>query len=131
MGHRIGVGYDGSGWFAVAELDVGSRTGVVGEYAEALPLGVLARTVLDDEFPVSSVQLVTHTVPAPSAGLSEQAACQQSYRELVGTVQSAAAAYQVRWWHRYSWNTAKPWPVAQGRAEAVRERGAPGHGPPR
>ncbi|MGA8116081.1 MAG: type VII secretion protein EccE [Actinocatenispora sp.] len=95
--HRIGIGYDGSGWFAVAELDFGSRNGVVGEHAGALPFGNLARTVLDDEFPVSTIQVVTHTVPAPSAGLSGQAACQASYRELVSTVHSAAAAFQTLW----------------------------------
>lgn len=94
---RIGVGNDGNGWFAVSEIDGGPRSGVVGDAIEPLPLGTLARLLLDDEFPVSAIQLVTQTVPAPASALSPQAPCQQSYRELVGATPGGAVAHQVQW----------------------------------
>lgn len=95
-GGRMGVGYDGSGWFAVAEIEVGT-SGVFGDSGEPLPLGVLAKALLEEEFPVSALQLVTHTVPAPTVALTGQAPCQQSYRELVGQTGDGGVAHQVQW----------------------------------
>jgi type VII secretion protein EccE len=93
---RIGVGHDGTGWFAVAEIESQSRTGVMGDRVEPLPLGVLAKVLLDEEFPVSAVQVVTQTVPAPAPGLAPQAPCQLSYRELAGAI-TGPVAHQVQW----------------------------------
>lgn len=97
-GGRIGVGYDGLGWFAVAEVEVGSRAGVVADPGRPLPLGNLARTLLDEEFGVSVIQLVTHTVPSMATAPGAVAPCQQSYRELVGNSGGTApVAHQVQW----------------------------------
>lgn len=96
-GTRVGVGYDGTGWYAVAEIEAGAQAGVIGDPVEPLELGVLARVLLDEEFPVSAVQLVSQTVPAPASALPAQAPCQQSYRELVGSLPAGAAAHQLHW----------------------------------
>jgi type VII secretion protein EccE len=53
--------------------------------------------LLDDEFPVSAVQLVSQTVPAPASALPPQAPCHQSYRELTGSVPGGAVAHQLHW----------------------------------
>lgn len=95
-GVPMGVGYDGTGWFAAAEIEIGSD-GVFSDVGEALPLGVLARTLLEEEFPVSAVQLVTHTVPAPTIALDGRSPCQQSYRELIAAAGNTAVAHQVQW----------------------------------
>ncbi len=95
-GVPMGIGHDGSGWFAAAEIEVGSG-GAFGDVVEPLSLGVLARTLLEEEFPVSAVQLVTHTVPAPTVALDGRSPCQQSYRELVGAGGDSAVAHQVQW----------------------------------
>lgn len=97
-GDRIGIGYDGLGWFAVAEVEVEARTGVLAGPGRPLPLGTLARTLLDEEFGVSVIQLVTHTVPSMATAPGTVAPCQQSYRELVGrTGTTAPVAHQVQW----------------------------------
>jgi type VII secretion protein EccE len=94
-GGRIGVGHDGLGWFATAE--VRGHTGVIEGGAEPLALGALARTLLEDEFPVSAIQVVTHTVPAPASMLAAEAPCQTSYRELLGAVGGGSVVHQAQW----------------------------------
>jgi type VII secretion protein EccE len=96
-GSRVGVGYDGTGWFAVAEVEAGGRDGVIGEDPEALALGTLGRVLLDQEFPASSVQIVTHTVPSPTTVLGVQAPCQLSYRELVNSLPGGPVTHQTQW----------------------------------
>jgi type VII secretion protein EccE len=81
-GTAIGVAQDDLGWFAAAV--VAPWTGLSGDRQAILPLGRLARLVADGSLPVSTLQVVTHQVSAPSAGLDGRTACASSYRELLG-----------------------------------------------
>lgn len=60
-GRSIGVGRDGSGWFAGVALV--PPAGVRGDVRPPLRLGPLIAAVGDSDAPVSSAQLVVHTVP--------------------------------------------------------------------
>lgn len=80
-GTAIGVGQDDLGWFAA--IVVAPWTGLSGERAAALPVDRLAKLVTEASVPVSAVQVVTHVVPAPSAGVHGQSACALSYHELL------------------------------------------------
>jgi type VII secretion protein EccE len=92
-GTAIGVGQDELGWFAAAA--VAPWTGLSGDRQATLPLARLARLVADGALPVSTLQVVTHNVPAPSAGLDPRTACASSYRELLG--QASALTDQQIW----------------------------------
>ena len=80
-GVPVGVGHDSAGWFAVAA--VSSASSMRGDVRSQLPLDALARVVTDAEHPGGVIQVVTHTVPAPSLDLDGQRACIQSYQELL------------------------------------------------
>jgi type VII secretion protein EccE len=92
-GTAIGVGQDELGWFAA--VAVAPWTGLSGDRQATLPLARLARLVADGALPVSTLQVVTHNVPAPSAGLDPRTACASSYRELLG--QASALTDQQIW----------------------------------
>ena len=81
---RIGIGQDAGGWFAALAVhpDRGSP---------AVPLDRLARLLADSPVPMSSISVVSHTVPAPSVLLDRQVHAVQSYRELLGDDTVAAA----------------------------------------
>lgn len=81
-GTAIGVGQDELGWFAAAV--VAPWTGLSGDRLATLPLSRLARLVVDGALPVSTVQVVTHQVPAPSSSVDGRTTCASSYRELLG-----------------------------------------------
>jgi type VII secretion protein EccE len=70
-GPTVGVGSDDDGWFVAAEATTGS-----------VPLDKLAALLVDGSVPVSSVQVVTWTVPAPHHLMPAQAAYVASYRQL-------------------------------------------------
>lgn len=79
---EYGVGFDGNGWFvgiAIQDEDPVRPTGL-----SARTLGSVARVLLDPAATVSGIQIVSHLVPTPSVELDPDAACIESYRELLG-----------------------------------------------
>jgi type VII secretion protein EccE len=81
-GSAIGVGQDDLGWFAA--MAIAPWTGLSGSRGTTVRLDRIARLLADDSVPVSTLQLATHRVPAPSAWVDERTACAVSYRELLG-----------------------------------------------
>jgi type VII secretion protein EccE len=92
-GTAIGVGQDELGWFAAAV--VAPWTGLSGARAATLPMDRLTRLLAEGSLPVSTLQVVTHQVPAPSAGMDGRTPCASSYRELVG--QAPVVTDQQTW----------------------------------
>lgn len=80
-GARIGLASDSAGWYAVAT--VSGATGMRGDAPPPVPLARLARLLGESGQPGAVLQVVTHTVPAPHAGLDPQQRCATSYRELL------------------------------------------------
>lgn len=91
---RIGVGQDGSGWFAVAT--VLPAAGIRAHAAAPLPVDKLVETLTEAGQPGIVLQLVTHTVPAPGM-LVAGPAYADSYRELVGVAGEAPPQEQALW----------------------------------
>jgi len=76
-GHEsVGIGADDHGWFAAAEV-VPPPTA-----ATPVPLDRLTALLVDGSVPVSAVQVVTWSVPAPHYLVPAQAASVESYRQL-------------------------------------------------
>lgn len=103
-GGNLGVAFDGSGWYSAMSVDTAESQAAVFE--------VLAGVLAHSGAPVSSLQMLTQTVPAPSTGLDHDVPCAQSYRELLDGFQTVA--------HRESWCVARldvidAAPVAAGR----------------
>lgn len=88
----IGVGYDDHGWFA--SLSLGGSDGIT----EAVPLVRLARMFTESGVPVSSIQIVGHTVPIGLSG-SDGSAASLSYQELLGGLPAVV--------HHTSWLTVR------------------------
>ncbi|MEV4757072.1 type VII secretion protein EccE [Micromonospora sp. NPDC049559] len=86
----IGVGQDELGWFAA--VAIAPWAGLSGERAATPRLDRLARLLVEESVPVSVLQLATHRVAAPSAGLDARSEAAASYRELVGDAGGDAAA---------------------------------------
>jgi type VII secretion protein EccE len=80
-GEPVGVARDDAGWYAVAELTPASP--MRDDPAPALPLDLLVKALRDAEQPGAVLQVVTHTVPAPSVEIDRRQACSQSYRDLL------------------------------------------------
>ncbi len=80
-GAQIGVARDDAGWFAVAA--VSPRAAMRDDPAPGLPLDVLVRALEDAGQPGAVLQVVTHTVPAPSLDVDPARPAGQSYRELL------------------------------------------------
>lgn len=80
-GTRVGVARDEAGWFAVVAL---TPTAPVHQEAAPIPLDALVRVLADADQPGVVLQLVTHTVPAPSLGLHPASLAGSSYRALTG-----------------------------------------------
>lgn len=80
-GTRVGVGQDEDGWFAV--VAVGPRAAPWGDGGEGIRLDRLTGLLTDATVPVSSISVVSQTVPAPGAVLDPQSRAAQSYRQLV------------------------------------------------
>jgi type VII secretion protein EccE len=72
----VGIGADDHGWFAAVEVVP------PGTAAVAVPLDRLAALLVDGSVPVSAVQVVTWSVPAPHYLMPGQSACVESYRQL-------------------------------------------------
>jgi type VII secretion protein EccE len=93
-GERIGVGRDGSGWFAVAAL--APPEGVSGDARPAPPLDALARLLVEFQQPGAVAQVVTHTVPALAGAVAGQPYA-DSYLELVRAAGHAPPGEQLTW----------------------------------
>ena len=88
-GSAVGVARDSAGWFAVAAAT--TTAAMRDDPTAGLPLDRLARLLADAETPGAVLQVVTHTVPAPSLNIDRGCAAEQSYRELLHTVGAAPA----------------------------------------
>jgi type VII secretion protein EccE len=84
-GAVVGVADDGDGWFAA--IEAAPLRGLDGWRQGDLPLGHLTGLVTTARLPVSAVQVVTTSVPAPAPGGGP---CFDSYRQLLGPLAVAA-----------------------------------------
>jgi type VII secretion protein EccE len=89
------VARDGAGWFAVAEL--GPVTPMRDEAVPAPALDVLVEALADTGQPGAVLQLVTHTVPAPSAELDPARPAARSYHELLHRYGTPVPADRCAW----------------------------------
>ncbi|WP_229073865.1 type VII secretion protein EccE [Actinoplanes sp. DH11] len=76
---RTGVARDESGWFGVVALDPPAP----------VPLETLTAQLAATEQPGITLELVTHTVPAPSPDLPAASPAGASYRQLAATISPA------------------------------------------
>ncbi|GAA0281504.1 hypothetical protein GCM10009539_81700 [Cryptosporangium japonicum] len=90
-GTRLGVGRDAGGWFAVVALT--PPRGLRGPAQDLPPFDLLARSLADAEQPGTVVQVLVHTTPGNSAGVSGP--CVESYQELVRPFGGTAAVRPV------------------------------------
>lgn len=91
----VGVGRDGSGWFAVAA--VLPKEGLAGDPQARLPLDGLARLLAESNQPGTVLQVLTHTLPAPATSVGLGQPCTESYRELMGQAGAPIPSDQVTW----------------------------------
>jgi type VII secretion protein EccE len=80
-GAQIAVARDDAGWYAIAA--VAPSASATGAEGLNLPLAALVSALVEAEQPAAVLQLVTHTVPAPSVGLDPKSLASRSYRELM------------------------------------------------
>ncbi|HEX5540322.1 MAG TPA: type VII secretion protein EccE [Micromonospora sp.] len=80
-GTTFGVGQDSDGWFVV--FQVGAGTGLQEQRGALIGLDRLAGMLSEMSVPISSLQLVSHTVPAPARYLDPRVPAVQSYQELL------------------------------------------------
>jgi type VII secretion protein EccE len=78
-GARVGVGADEAGWFAAVAL---TPAGPAQHQVAPIPLDALVGLLADADQPGAVLQLVTHTVAAPSVELHHAAPASASYRQL-------------------------------------------------
>ncbi|BCY06456.1 type VII secretion protein EccE [Actinoplanes sp. L3-i22] len=79
-GARAGVAKDEAGWFSVVVL---TPTAPVHHDAAPIPLDALVSVLAATEQPGVILELVTHTVPAPSPDVHASSPAGSSYRQLV------------------------------------------------
>jgi len=80
-GARVGVGRDEAGWFAAVAM---TPTDPIHPEAAPIPIDALVGVLADVDHPGVVLQLVTHTVPAPSLDLHAASLAGSSYRQLTG-----------------------------------------------
>ncbi|MEU4427317.1 type VII secretion protein EccE [Actinoplanes sp. NPDC024001] len=85
-GAAVGVARDEAGWFSVVVLEPGSPVQPEGA---PIPLDSLLGLVTATEQPGVVLELVTHTVPAPSPDVHPASPAGSSYRQLVEAVSPA------------------------------------------
>jgi type VII secretion protein EccE len=80
---RLAVCFDGTGWSAVVALH--READILPDPATAprVPMGVLAQVLRVDDIPLSGLQVLVHTVPAPDSRLTD-APIADSYWQLAG-----------------------------------------------
>jgi len=91
-GTSVGVGQDAAGWFAAVAVSLPG--GIRGDALSSIPLDRLARSLAEE--PGAILQLVIHTIPAPSAEVDARHRCTTSYRELLES-HGAVPASQTVW----------------------------------
>lgn len=82
-GSRIGVARDDAGWYAVATIT--ATAPMRDDPRRSLPLNTLVGALADANQPGAVLQVVTHTVPAPSLDAHPASPMGQSYRQLLGS----------------------------------------------
>ena len=82
------VGVIGDGTFLTAVIQLDSRNEPLREPRQShpLPVGAVAPALSDTQVPVASVQLISHTRPAPAPHLPRQSLSVRSYQALGGDV---------------------------------------------
>lgn len=80
-GARVGVARDEAGWYSVVAL---TPTVPVHQEAAPVPLDTLTDVLAATEQPGVVLQLVTHSVPAPSLDVHPSSLAGSSYRQLAG-----------------------------------------------
>lgn len=80
-GSEIGVARDDAGWYGIAVL--APAAAMRDDQREMPPLDALVAALADAEQPGAVLQLVTHTVPAPSLEVHPASPVGQSYRQLL------------------------------------------------
>jgi type VII secretion protein EccE len=121
-GVRIGVVEDGrccSAMLAVEPFGVasGSSAGTGEPQDSGLLLDIVADALSTRDVALAGIQVVTHTVPAPTAGLPDNAPCVRSYGSLSAGVVPA---------RRSTWIVPRLDPIAAPAAVAARGGGAVG-----
>jgi type VII secretion protein EccE len=95
-GTSLGIAQDAAGWFAALEVAPGG--GVLMRARPAVPLGQLAALLDEHAAPLSALQVVVHTVPAPVASLAADAPAVVSYRQLTGATEDGLLpADEITW----------------------------------
>lgn len=85
-GEPVGVIGDGTFLTAVIQLDARSEPLREPRQAHPLPVGAVASALFDTQVPVASVQLISHSRPAPAPHLPRQSLSARSYQTLGGDV---------------------------------------------
>jgi hypothetical protein len=80
-GRTIGVAEDGAGWFAAVDLAPGR--GLDGNHHADVAVGRLAELLAAEHLPVTAIQIVATTVPAPAPGAETGSPCRRSYLDLL------------------------------------------------
>jgi ESX secretion system protein EccE len=80
-GRTIGVAEDGAGWFAA--VDLAPVRGLDGYQHADVPVGRLAELLATQHLPVTAIQIVATTVPAPAPGAETGSPCRRSYLDLL------------------------------------------------
>jgi type VII secretion protein EccE len=85
-GEPVGVIGDGTFLTAVIQLDARNEPLREQRQAHPLPVGAVAAALSDTQVPVASVQLISHSRPAPAPHLPRQSLSARSYQTLGGDV---------------------------------------------
>ena len=85
-GEPVGVIGDGTFLTAVIQLDARNEPLREQRQAHPLPVGAVASALSDTQVPVASVQLISHSRPAPAPHLPRQSLSARSYQTLGGDV---------------------------------------------
>jgi type VII secretion protein EccE len=87
-GAQVGVARDDAGWYAVIAVPptaagFGEAGPGLGEAGPGLPLDAMVAALGEAEQAGATLQVVTHTIPAPSLDTPAQSLAGQSYRQLL------------------------------------------------
>ena len=93
-GARVGVARDDAGWYAVAAM---TPTVPVPAGGAPIPLDNLVAALAEADQPGVVLQLLTHTVPAPSLDAHPASPVGASYRQLLGTGRVPVPAHRETW----------------------------------
>jgi type VII secretion protein EccE len=89
----VGVGHDHAGWFAVTA--VAPPSGMRGDAVSSVPVDRLTRAITESQQPGAVLQVVVHTIPAPSVEVDARHRCTTSYRELLESFGQVPASQTI------------------------------------